>query len=340
MQAFCGAKPVLASNLLKKAYQLNPNEPGLLVNLGLTMMQRGLDKSAAYCYMLALQSNNPVVLGSANKNLGLLRLWQGNWKDGWYHYLKRYEAKPFAANEWRGESLNGQILTVWNDLGMGDAFNFVRYTKQLIDHGIKFRLAVHASQIDIFKHYLAWPIIDVCDRDNLDLTAGPQIPLIHLLPLLDPSLNWGLNYSEPSFSFNKPNNPKALGLCWASNPADPTMAPYKSSSPEHLIQITELINKGETTTTLLSLQTNEAEAHRRLGLDAPPHNWVNTLELINSCRQVFSVDTAVVHLAAGCGIPVQMLLAPQADWRWRHGGKHPWYPSLTLLPAALAAPKA
>ncbi len=334
MQAFGNGKPALASSLLLQAYRSNPNEPGILVNLGFTFMQRGLDKMAARCYSLALGSSNPVVLRSANKNLGLLRLWQGRWHEGWHHYLKRHQGQPFAANEWRGDSLNGQTLTVWNDLGMGDAFNFVRYTKPLIERGIKLKLAVDKSQIDIFKHQLAWPLFEVCSREQLDLMAGPHIPLIHLLPMLDADLNWGLNFSENSFYFADKANPQALGLCWASNPADPTMAPYKSSSPEQLLQFA-----GPMAKELLSLQTDEAEAHQRVKLKPASRNWLESLKLISNCSQVISVDTAIAHLAAGSGIPVQLLLAPPADWRWRHGGPNPWYPKLNLQAEALAAPR-
>ena len=59
-------------------------------------------------------------------------------------------ANPSKQREWRGDPLNGQPLTVWNDVGMGDAFQFVRYTLPLLQRGEKVRFAVAASQIALF----------------------------------------------------------------------------------------------------------------------------------------------------------------------------------------------
>ena len=330
MALFTTGQAAAASALLRRAYRLEPREQALLVNLGFTLMQQGHDDVAARCYELALSSPAVAVRRSAHKNLGLLRLWQGRWREGWQHYRRRHRGHGFATHEWTGEPLNGQTLTVWNDLGMGDAFHFVRYTLPLLQRGEHLRLAVHRSQIGLFERHLAWPLEAVVDREQLDLMAGPVIPLIHLVPLLDPDLDWGRRFSGPTFTGISPASGGPVGLCWASNPADPTMAPYKSSTAERLQQLAA-------PAAVLSLQTDEAEAHRRLGLEPPTRDWIATLERIGSCSRVLSVDTAVAHLAAGAGVPVQLLLGTVPDWRWRHGGMSPWYPSLKLDPAGLAA---
>jgi hypothetical protein len=41
------------------------------------------------------------------------------------------------------------------------------------------------------------------------------------------------------------------------------------------------------------------------------------------------VDTAVAHLAAGAGRPVQLQLANSYDWRWK--GDPLWYQQLSLM---------
>jgi hypothetical protein len=330
MGLFTQGHAAAATALLRQAYRLDPGEQGLLVNLGFTLMQQGLADAAARCYGLALHGPDVVVRRSAHKNLGLLRLWQGRWAEGWHHYLQRHSGHAFAEGTWRGDPLNGQTLTVWNDLGMGDAFHFVRYTLPLLQRGERLRLAVHRSQIAVFEQHLAWPLEAVIDRDQFDLMAGPMIPLIHLAALLDAELHWGHSFAGPTWTGVGPKPAGAVGLCWASNPADPTMAPYKSTTAQRLLQLT-----GEAR--VLSLQTDDADTHRRLGLDPPSRDWVATLQRIGSCSRVLSVDTAVAHLAAGAGVPVQLLLGAVPDWRWRHGGPSPWYPSLRLDPAGLAA---
>lgn len=60
-------------------------------------------------------------------------------------------------------------------------------------------------------------------------------------------------------------------------------------------------------------------------------DWADTAGVIAGLDLVITVDTAVLHLAGGMGIPVWGLLAAAPDFRW--GLVHdrsPWYPSLTL----------
>ena len=82
------------------------------------------------------------------------------------------KVKVSLANQWRGDPLNGQTLTVWNDVGMGDAFQFVRYTLPLLQRGEKVRFAVAASQIPLFRDHLAWPLSEVVDRKACSPAEG------------------------------------------------------------------------------------------------------------------------------------------------------------------------
>ena len=72
---------------------------------------------------------------------------------------------------------------------------------------------------------------------------------------------------------------------------------------------------------------------RNLVKPAKPE-WTSTLENINQCKAVISVDTAVAHLAAGSGKTVHMLLGDPPDWRWRpipEDRSAPlWYPNITI----------
>ena len=183
LECFAAGNPEEADVLLKKAYRNLADEKGILVNLGLALMQQKLVDQAERAYRLALKSNERRVRRSAAKNLGFLFLWRGDHQQGWHWHGQRFEGESFATNQWRGDPLNGQILTVWNDVGMGDAFQFVRYTLPLMQRGEKVRFAVAASQIPIFRKHLAWPLSEVVDRDSfIPAEGGPHIPLslIHI----------------------------------------------------------------------------------------------------------------------------------------------------------------
>ena len=223
LECFAKGDPSGADALLRHAYSKLPNEIGILVNLGLALMQQGLVDQAERAYRLALRSKEQRIRRSAAKNLGFLLLWRGDHKQGWYWHGKRFEGEAFEANQWRGDPLNGQTLTVWNDVGMGDAFQFVRYTLPLLERGEKVRLAVAESQILLFRDHLAWPLTEVVDRRVCSPTEeGPHIPLMSLIALLDGNTLWGRHFSQPTWKLPKCSyeTQKGVGLCWASNPQD------------------------------------------------------------------------------------------------------------------------
>jgi len=335
LEAFASGHPKRASQLLRQAYRHVPDQPAILVNLGLALMQQGRVTQAERCYRLALHSPDLRHRRSAAKNLGFLYLWQGRFQEGWHWHGQRFAGESFLATQWQGQPLNRAQLTIWNDVGMGDAFHFARYTQPLVARGERVRLAVHASQVELFQRHLAWPLAEVVDRNAIDRTAGVHIPLMSLIPVLDPTTSWGRSFRQPTWRLPetspKDSEASAIGLCWASNPQDRTMHVYKSTQPELLLA------KGQASAAILSLQTDERDAHGRLGLNPAAPSWAQTLARIGHCRRVLSVDTAVAHLAAGAQVPVELWLGGVADWRWRQFPEQGpdlsqlWYPSLSLL---------
>jgi hypothetical protein len=336
LECFAAGDPEAADRLLRRAYRKLSEETGILVNLGLALMQQGLVEQAERAYRLAIHSDERRVRRSAAKNLGFLLLWRGDHQQGWHWHGKRFEGENFEANQWRGDPLNGQTLTVWNDVGMGDAFQFVRYTLPLLQRGEKVRFAVASAQISLFRDSLAWPLTEVVDRDHVSPQQdGPHIPLMSLVALLDSSTLWGRRFSQPTWKRATPLNitPKPVGFCWASNPQDRTMRAYKSCTPQRLLAVQQ---QHYPSCQPLSLQTDEATAHAELALTPAVPDWRTTLHNIGACKAVISVDTAVAHLAAGSGCSTHLLLGGRPDWRWRPVPEDPsaplWYPNVSVEP--------
>ena len=118
LDCFAAGDPDAADLLLRKAYRNLAEESGILVNLGLALMQKGLVDQAERAYRLALRSNQRLVRRSAAKNLGFLLLWRGDHQQGWHWHGQRFQEK--ASKPTSGVAIPSMVtLTVWNDVGWG-----------------------------------------------------------------------------------------------------------------------------------------------------------------------------------------------------------------------------
>ena len=91
LECFANGDTKAANALLKGAYRNLSEEIGILVNLGLTLMQQGLVDQAERAYRLALHSDERRVRRSAAKNLGFLLLWRGEHQEGWHWHGRSWE---------------------------------------------------------------------------------------------------------------------------------------------------------------------------------------------------------------------------------------------------------
>ena len=69
LESFAAGDPAAAEHLLRQSFQGIPDERGILVNLGLALMQQSKVDQAERCYRLALSSDEQRVRRSAAKTL-------------------------------------------------------------------------------------------------------------------------------------------------------------------------------------------------------------------------------------------------------------------------------
>ena len=331
--SLCEAHPQHASQSFKKAFVGAPDQLGLLVNLGLALQQCGNVAAAERSYWLASERRD--CRGSALKNLGFLKLWQGEACSGWELHHQRFQSPELMARHWQGETLSSPLL-VWNDVGQGDALQFSRFLPPLQRRGIRLAFAVQKSLIPLFRQTLPTDI-RLLDRDTAPwLTASHHLPLMGLMRLLDPGLHWCPNYVQPYLSpcLRAPSLPRRsaprIGLCWASNPADRSLYRSKSMPLATLMHHPQwqAALKGMELVCLQRGEHTERQCWRNHFADVLPDSadWLETARWIESCDWVLSVDTAVAHLSGGLGKPVLILLPWMHDWRWRYGQQgQRWY---------------
>lgn len=134
-------------------------------------------------------------------------------------------------------------------------------------------------------------------------------------------------------------NPKRLriGICWMGNQLN-FFDRRRSLSFE---QITPLLQAFSDDITWVNLQILP-ENHPPLTIPAGVqwldwtrdfYDFADTAALVSNLDLVITIDSSIVHLAGGLGVPTFLLNRYDNEWRWLHKrDKSPWYPSVHIFP--------
>ena len=290
----------------------------------------------------------------------------GNFVQAWPLYESRWGTPQLSAKylltpapQWRGDgSLVAKTILLWDEQGLGDTIQFVRYVAvvaQLAQYVI-LRVpeslctvlqtlvgldGVAMTNLCIISHQQVLPAHDMqCPLMSLPLALGAAFQCIpaHLDSLKMASYLHADEYRATSLNATEPRTIQVsqrglrIGLVWSGqqHPHNPT----RDIPLELLIPLTRL--KGE----FVSLQKNVSEQElillnslhiRCLPVDAMA-DFAATAAVITQLDLVISVDTAVAHLAAAMGKPTWILLRCSGEWRWMQDRTDSvWYPSVRLF---------
>ncbi|HAZ61676.1 MAG TPA: hypothetical protein DCY89_08895, partial [Gammaproteobacteria bacterium] len=244
---------------------------------------------------------------------------------------------------WQGEALKGQRLLVWQEQGMGDVLQMLRFATLLKARGV--------GQLQWLANGPLHPL----------LAAQPELDAVHthigkvqpydlhcpdmsLAPLLMRDIE---DLPAPPAYLRAP--PQALAawqarlgqgdgrlrvaLCWAGNPnldADR----FRSVPPADLTPLAAVdgvqwfnVQKGQPAAAFAGEPPFPTEAvHQDL------RDLGETAALFACMDLVISVDSAPVHLAAALGRPTWLLNRACSEYRWGLGREDsPWYPSLRIF---------
>lgn len=294
----------------------------------------------------------------ARYNLALTELRMGEWLTGWQNYEARWRFREvnrlpprFKVPRWTGEQLAGQRILLHAEQGLGDTIQFCRYAPLVAARGGHVLLEVQPAVARLMHslaaaHSGAIKVITRGDeRPEFDLEA-PLMSLpacfhttIETAPWFGPYLGAepdeaGRRNLELNEHFGSGEKTLRIGLCWAGNPrykADnvrsmplANFAPLLRSLPD--AQFISL-QKGEAAKQLHTLPQN-LHIYDGSSRDA---DFAATAALAANLDLILTTDTAVAHLGGAMGLPVWLLLAHHADWRWMEGrNDSPWYPSMRL----------
>jgi tetratricopeptide (TPR) repeat protein len=299
---------------------------------------------SSYKDALALQPDD----AEAHWNLAVHSLRSGDLKTGWIESEWRWKIKSLRLTDrhfkqplWLGaEPIDGKVLLLHNEQGLGDALQFCRYIPLVAARGARVVLEIDGplkqllSGLTGVSHCIskgeALPDFDFhCSLASLPLAFDT---ILDTIPSAVPYLSVGAHVADWKTRLDSKKRPR-IGLVWSGNP-DHRNDHNRSITLETLLPLLDVEAQ------FVSLQkivrpSDEAVLRERndvLHLGPELQSFSDTAALIEQLDLVVSVDTSVAHLAGALGRPVWILLPYIPDWRWLlDRDDSPWYPTARLF---------
>jgi len=338
--------------VLETALEIDPVNPLINKNLASAHSSlNNLDKAILNCQKAQLSDDSNLVYDSMYQE-GMLELMMGNYNKGWRLHEFRLktdlfkELRTIETPQWDGRPLKEyETLLIYQEQGIGDTLQFSRYIPLV---------GTRAKNIDIevkANHYQKWsdPTIEPCSIRKFLHNNYPQIRNSYVK-------GWNSNdYKEYTYIVSFMSLPRLFKTTLSNIPSIPYFKSFDQTikTKKYDIGILWRGSKAHRNDINRSIDTNIAkqfiekhndksfvslqlEHYQELenckNLEQPSNAITNiddTLELINNCSVIISVDSMVAHLAASANKPLLLLHAYSPDWRWMLERRDsPWYPSV------------
>lgn len=339
-----------AMTAFDRALACDPHSADAWTNKGALLHAAGRLDEAEQAFDRALAAVPDHV--AARFNRAQLRLLTGDFAGGWPDYEARLQKAAWRRRRpgleqgrpWRGEPLEGARIFVYDEQGLGDTLQFVRYLPLVEQRGGRVVLCAAAALTPVLTR------VSGADRvvagTEPEPAPGPGERFVSLLSLPgifgtgEADIPCDIPYlrAEPERAARwKEKMPAAglrAGLVWAGSPAHANDR-RRSCPLERLAPLLTLAG-----VSWFGLQ--KGERARQVSALAPELHFVNfgddlndfgdTAAVMANLDLVVTVDTAAAHLAGAMGRPVWVLLPPVPDWRWQlEREDSPWYPTMRLF---------
>lgn len=314
------------------AFLLENENSAAYSNYGNSLREFGKPKIAIPFFQLATELNPSDM--TARLNLSVAYLMNGDLLNGWKYYDARWfydsdtSFKPTLSGiEYDGtQDINGKIVFVYVEQGLGDCVQFGRYLTLLQNHGAHIKFFCRKSLERFFRFNYPDIQIYVENESNLnDLTYDYHVPLMELPKCFNttidtiPIVNYSVGDDIINYWYKRlgPTNKKRIGIVWNSNRKN-FINRFKN------IDLTTLLKLKDDNIELISLEFDPSPEQTKLLQDNGVIVYGNELGdfysvagLMKNLDLVISIDTATVHLSASIGVHTWTLLSDYAcDWRW------------------------
>lgn len=325
-----------------RAIELNPDHSDAYRDRGVALREKGQLNEALAGFNTAITLNRNSNDAHYDKAWSLLQL--GDFKNGLVEYEWRSHRPSFPETTiYTGsESIAGKHIVVVYELYMGDAIQFCRYCKLLIEKDaiVTFaapkRIARLISTLD--------DRLNVTELDDASTRYDYYVPMMSLpfvfkteidtIPNAIPYLfaedalrqKWLSRLGDQGFK---------VAICWKGG----NSLPGRSFPLSFLIGASKIpgvrlisIQMGAGVEEIESLRGKFQLECLTDQFDADQDAFIDTAAIMTCCDLVISCDTAAAHLAGALGVRTWVALRQYPEWRWLlDRSDSPWYPTMRLF---------
>jgi tetratricopeptide (TPR) repeat protein len=328
---------------LQPEFRLAHNNRGFV----LSRLRRFDEAFAVYAALKAADPGN----AEPDWSMALLHLMLGNFEAGWAGREARWKVPslPIASYNfpqamWLGnESIAGKTILIYQDEGLGDVIQFVRYVPMVAALGARILLLVDDPLVPLLSklpgvaeciprsNNRSVTFDTHCGISSLPLAFGTRLETVPAdVPYLPHPDEARVRAWEQRLG---PHDKLRVGLVWSGNRKHMDNAnralPLRALFP---------LLDGDATFVSLQKETNaedQATLRERPDIvDLTVHltDFTETAALMSCLDLIITVDTSMAHFAGALARPTWIMLQHVPDWRWLLDRDDcPWYPTARLF---------
>lgn len=340
--------PEAALRLYAEALTQDRNSASAFNNYGNVLRETG-DPAGAVPFLQRATQLAPDS-ATANFNLAVAWLLQGNYSQGWPQYEHRWQFEHLAGTlpqhtqtRWTGQDLKDRTILICEEQGLGDVIQFSRFLPHVQSLGARILLQVNDNLAPLFS---GSDVIDhIVNRGDAVPEFDYWTPIMSLAGVIgvtQQNLPHQLCYLAANGDLVRAWHQRLgakrqlrVGICWSGRP-DSWINRHKAMD---LTAVLGLIGGNpQIEWHNLQVESSETDTQQLINAGVVCHpglvrNFADTAALIHHMDVVISVDTAVAHLSGALGRPTWIPLNVYGtDWRWGlDTDASPWYPSVRLF---------
>jgi hypothetical protein len=335
-----------------KCYMLamaqDPNSAAAFNNYGNVMRECGQPRRGIPFLQYAVEVDPTNV--TAQFNLAVSYLIQGDYARGWPAYESRWQYEHLAGSEpqhkqprWTGQDLKDKTILVVGEQGHGDNIQFCRFLFNLQTAGARVLFQTTQGLIPMLSNsrVISWIGTYTDQPPEFDYWI-PIMSIPGVLGITLENLPRQVQYINPepdkAAAWLKLLGPKTrmrVGFSWSGR-RDAWLNRHKGMPFEDMLALIKNNPQYEWINLQVDVTAEEDQALADAGVTRYPgsiQSFADTAALINCMDVVISVDTAITHLAGAMGRPTWLMLQWFAtDWRWMlDRDSSPWYSTVRIF---------